>query len=189
MVYVELGMDHWHTGKRSKKYYTRPFDISDELWNALKSFAESNSFCSIGVWDYDKGKLYMARLKELDKVFDENCSSPHDYMMFDEIRREPFGGNINVMEMRFKYEYFKVVQAVNLPRRKCLVKSVKGSTYEIDISDRCVFEGIKPKDTVLVRKFLNDVHMAVQITEKYVEPSLDEIEQQKRDFEDLSGGY
>jgi len=206
MAYVELGMDHWHTGKRSKKYYTKPYDISDGLWEALQDFAENNDFCIIGVWDYDKGKLYMHRMKELDEVFKQHCNAPKDWEMFHEIQKEGFGGNINIMEMKFKYEYVKEVIAVDTKRRRCVVEKTlprkqfqewveshasppPTSQYEVAISDRCIFEGIKPKDKVLIRKFLDDTHMAVYVSESYTPPTREEIEQQRKSLNDLMGDY
>ena len=189
MTYVELGLESWHTGKRSKKYYTKPYDISDQLWEALVKYAETGIGCYVAKYDWENGRIRVHRAVECDEVFKQYCNAPKDWEMFHEIQKEPFGSNIAITPMGYKYEYFKPVINVDYKRRKCLVKTVHGKSYEVAVSDRCIYEGIKPKDKVLIRKFLNDVHMAVYVEESYHEPTKEEMEQKRKDLEDLMGGY
>ena len=206
MTYVELGLESWHTGKRSKKYYTRPYDISDQLWEALVKYAETGIGCYVAKYDWENGRIRVHRAKECDEVFKQYCNAPKDWEMFHEIQKESSGSNITITPMMYKYEYVKTVIAVDERRRKCVVEKTLPrkefqkwiethaspppvGQYEVDISDRCIYEGIKPKDKVLIRKFLNDVHMAVYVEESYHEPTKEEMEQKLKDWEDLVGGY
>ncbi|WP_458454404.1 hypothetical protein [Methanobrevibacter sp.] len=186
MTYIQLGLGHWYRGKRVRKYYTKPFDISDSLWEALYNFAQENELCSIGKWDYDKDKLYMHRLTELDEVLKEYCNAPEDYKMFHNIQTEMFGGFVHIMPLQFKYEYSAKVTAVDFDNRKCTIektlppKQLKEwveskkefppvSYIDVALSDRCIYENVKPNDIVLIRKFVDDTFLAVRVDEFYEE--------------------
>lgn len=203
MIYVEVGLEHWHTGKRRKKYYTKKYEISDGLWNALNEFAINNELCRIGNWEYDEGKLYMFRLKELDDIFESNCNNYQDYELFDEIKKELFGGNIEINNLDFKYEFSKKIIYVNKENCTCIVKKSipkkelerfiekhhtlpPVETYEVPVSKRCIDENIvKANDIVLIRKLLDDSYKIVKILKSYEE----EIEYDENEIDDILGSY
>ena len=199
MVYVELEYKYTPTGRRKPLTRVSQHDISDGLSDALKEMAETNGFCSVGKWDWNKGVLYITRGDGVDETIKKYSNAPADYKLFEETRKTM---NYQLKEMKFKYEYIKEVIDVDLKNMTCTVEkkpsrkefeSCKGipkwKPYKVALSDRCVFEKIKPKDVVLIRKFFNDVHMAVQVIESYKEPTKEEIEEQEQSLRDLMGDY
>ena len=206
-MYVEVSSEHWTKGKRKITYFAwvEEFDISDDLWDKLNKFAEEDMFSDVAKYDWQNGMIRLHRSVELDNIFKINGRSPSDFRLFHDVIQKEIG-YIEITPMRYKYEYVKTVIAVDERRRKCVVEKTLPrkefqkwiethaspppvGQYEVDISDRCIYEGIKPKDKVLIRKFLNDVHMAVYVEESYHEPTKEEMEQKRKDWEDLMGGY
>ena len=63
--------------------------------------------------------------------------------------------------------------------------------YWVNVSDRCVFEGIKPEAVVCIRKLLDDSYLAVYVSESA--PTEEERKQRAREqmksLNDLMGGY
>ena len=122
----------------------------------------------------------MHRSKELDEVFKTYSKAPKDWEVFHDIV-EKESGRIKMKPMQFKYEY-KVrvlkVDSVNqrayikqFPTRKQFEEAIDLTTpeYWVDVSDRCVYEGIKPHDKVMFRKFLDDRYLAVYVSDLYKE--------------------
>ena len=204
MAYISVSREHWTRGKRKKTYYAwwREFDISDDLWIALNKFAEEDEFSDTAVYDWEEDQICLSTTNNLDEVFKQHCKAPKDWELYHDIV-EKESGRIKMKPMKFKYEYFvKVlkIDSVNqrafiehFPTRKQLQEAIDFETkkYWVRLSDRCVFEGVKPRDVVCVRKFLDDSFLAVYVSEsaETEEERKARIERQRKSAMDLMGDY
>lgn len=196
MTYVELEYKFTPVGKRKPVSRCSEHDISDNLWFALCMMAESNGFCSVGKYDWNDGVLYISRGGGVDETYKKHCNSPADWKLYEETRKTM---NYELREMKYKYEYTAKVLSVNEENKTALVQQFatrkmveqgiyEGKTYTINISDKCIYDGIKAKDTILIRKFINNQFLGVSIFEVYEEPSYDDVED-ATDLDFILGDY
>lgn len=198
-MFVELKRQVTYRNRRKPVDRVTEHDISDSLWEALQKMAEENGFCSVGKWDWNKGVLYISRGDGVDETFEKYCNAPADWKMYnDEVRKTI---NFELAPMKFKYEYVVKVLKVDLDNKRAFIQhyptnkmieegNIKDlKEYWVDISDRCIYEKIKPKDDLLVRKFLNDQYLGVQVWESYHEATSEEIEEQLWEMEEIFGDY
>ena len=204
MAYISVSREHWTRGKRKKTYYAwwREYDISDDLWVALNKFAEEDEFSDTAVYDWEEDQICLSTTNNLDEVFKTYSKAPKDWELFHDVV-EKENGRIKMKPMKYKYEYFvKVlkIDSVNqrafiehFPTRKQLQEAIDFETkkYWVRLSDRCVFEGVKPRDVVCVRKFLDDSFLAVYVSEsaETEEERKARIKEQMKSSMDLMGDY
>ena len=202
MAYIEVSREHWTRGKRKKTYFawSEPFDISDDLWIQLQKFAEEDDFSYTAHYDWENGLIRLQTSERLDEVFKTYCKAPTDWKLFHEVVQKE-SGMIKMTPMQFKYEYFVKVLSVDLDKQTALIKHFATNKqiedgvyfdtkeYTVPISDRCVYEGIKPRDVVCIRKFLDDTYLAVYVSESYHEVTEEEKARQRKSAMDLMGDY
>ena len=204
MAYIEVSREHWTTGKRKKTYFawSEPFDISDDLWIQLQKFAAEDDFSYTAHYDWENGMIRVQRSEALDDVFKTYCRAPTDWKLFHDVV-EYESGEIKMTPMQFKYEYFVEVLKFDAGKQRAYIKHFptnkqidegiffETKEYWVDVSDRCVFEKIKPEDVVCIRKFLDDSYLAVYVSESA--PTEEERKQrakeQRKALNDLMGDY
>ena len=198
MAYIEVSREGWTTGKRKKTYFAwwKQFDISDDLWEQLNKFAEEDQFSSVPHYEWQQGEITLHRSQALDDVFKTYSKAPKDWEVFHDIV-EKEGMYIKMKPLQFKYEYKVMVKEVDAKNQRAFIKqfptqkqfeeAVDFTTpeYWVDVSDRCIYEGIKPHDKVMIRKFIDDRYLAVYVCDRMEDEEDDEFD----DDDDIFGNY
>ena len=110
MLRVEIG--HYNHRKRTRKGYSKNIEVRDEFWELLEDFCEFNESSFRGNYEYNCNVLYFNRCKEFDEWLKQNCATSSELYLFDEIRKEPFGGSILIKRIFIVNSFEKRAQKV-----------------------------------------------------------------------------
>lgn len=175
MILLEGKLEH---NKKNKYSKIKQFEITEELWEKLTEFAETNDYCSQGQHEWNKNTLYLCRINELDNLLKNNIQGYKEEYLLHEVQREQYGGNIELKRVFKKYEYYATVKAVDIDNKTALIYKkpnnkqlregiFKGNEYHVNLSDRVIYEGIKVNDKVVVSKMVDGSYLVTDIYEVY----------------------
>jgi len=193
MILIEGKLEH---NKKDKYNKIKQFEITENLWNKLIEFAETNHYCSKGKYEWNENTLYLCRIKDLDTLLKKQVNGYKEEYLLHEVQREYPGGNIELTRVFKRYEYHATVKNVDLNNKKALIHKkpnnrqirtgdYKGKEYYVKLSDRVIYEGIKPQDVVVISKMLDGSHLVTSIYEVYTE----HIKSNREDLDDILGNY
>ena len=182
-IIISVNFEHRMEGKRKKKKCPIDYRVRVEFWYDLIIFVLDDEFST-----YTDEHLLTFRHKELDLFMKTNAMTYNEQKIYDEMKYAKIGSNIEFKQVFVQNSYPATVQRVN--ENTATYISKKGKAYEIALSDKVKYDGIKPKDEAVITILSNGNWVVSHISKVYnEEEERKETEKQIKEFEDLLGGY
>ena len=180
-VMISVEMPHYRKGKRVKKMYPHNFTVSEKLYDFL--YANKNA----ENWNHH---FSIEISKKFVEALDKLCLSISELDFLKDVKKVYNMDTIFIERIFIKNRFDKIVEKVDLKNRVAYFKSKKGKLFDVVLSDRVIYEGIKEKDEVEITILQNNKWLVTGITKSYDEElEKQKLEQQKREIKNLFGDY
>lgn len=181
---VNVEMDKYVTGKRSKKKYTKKFKIAEDLWKQLCDFAANNELCTRGSYDYNHNTLYLVKTGDLLGLLKKECRSASELEFYDDFRNELYGANIIVEKTFVDYTFKRHIERIDSFGFAYFLKNDLTGSYKVKLSDQVrstAESGDLAEITVLANKKM--------IVTEILRDDQADLQRQKSEYSKLLGGY
>ena len=180
-IMISAEMNHYRVGNRVKRMESHKFVVSKQLYDFLYSNKQ------VEHWNHHFSiQITKEFVEELDKL----CFTVSELDFLRDVKKVHYLDNITIEQIFIKKTFEKIVEKVDWGNMVAYFKSKNGKTFEVGLSDKAIYDGIKEKDKVRISVLMNDTWIVTEVTESYDE-EVEKIELQRQmdEFEDLIGGY
>lgn len=178
---IRVEMEHFNTGKRVRKGFTRDYEIRDEFWEMLIDFVENDELSSRN--KHNQNLLLTNKSFELSKLVKKESESLGEIQFWRDLRYESIGGFLKIEK----------IFVINSFERKCkgvdgnyaFFENKMGNTFKAMISDN-VKDRVKIGALCTIRVLANRKFVVIDVED---EVSDEELFAEMQIVNDLLGGY
>ena len=185
MMLINVEMDSYIQGKRSKKKYTKRFKVKESLWSDLVRFAEKDDLCSRGKYDWNRNVLYLVKIEQLEDLLKRECESACELELYDDFKKQLYGANVIIEKTYVDYTFTRKVERIDSFGFAYFLKNTGDDFFKVKISDQ-LRNILDVGDLAEVSVLANERWI---VTDRVDQEDSQDLEEQVDPFESLLGGY